>query len=684
MILEIGILFATYVGVRLYENYSQPPKNEGEGNRVKKLKKSVQTQSTEMVVSDTDKQRDIKISVVSMGLAAIRQFIYSPLAPLSFGLYLYTTLPYLKRAEKVLVEQRKLNVDVLFVIADMMALAINQYFAAAFSIWLFHQSKYTTAKVKKQSEEMLVNVFDQKPSKVWVLQDNIEIEVPLDQVKVNDILVVNTGEVVAVDGLIVEGMAAIDQHALTGESRPVEKGVGDRVFASSFLIAGKIKVKVEKSGMDTTIAKIGQILMHSTDFKSTVQLKGEQWADKASLPMLGIAGALWPILGTANTVVFLYSHIGNRIRILAPLGTLNHISLAAHNSILIKDGRALELLMQVDTVLFDKTGTLTNEQPEVRQIIACDNYQEEEILTYAAAAERKFTHPIAKAILKKAEQAHLSLPEIEDSKYQVGYGITVRLFEKTIQVGSVRFMSQEGVQIPTKLETAVADSLSNRYSLVMVAVNHQVIGVIELQASVRAEVKSILSGLRRCGVKHIAIVSGDHKQPTQSLAEELGMDSYFYDVLPQNKAQIVEQLQKNGQSVCFVGDGINDAIAMKKANVSVSLTGATSCAIDVADVVLMDGSLSHLAELFEISKKLNTNLQESLALTFGPTVVNISSAFFLHFGVTATLVINGLFLTLGMLNAMRPLKQIKEQKTTSLQKLTQTTNLFVGNDAKDN
>jgi Cu2+-exporting ATPase len=666
MIIEIGILVTAYMGVKFSEKSAQRKKL-----LVVKRKKSPQKNLRKVVVNDVEKQnkRDIKISVISMGLAAIRQFIYPPLALLSLPLYFYTAIPYIRRAEKVLVEQRKLNVDVLFVFADMMVIAINQYFAAAFSIWLFNQSKYITAKIKKQSEEVLVNIF-QKPSKVWILQDGIEVEMPLEQVKMNDILVVNTGEVISVDGTIIDdGIATIDQQVLTGESQPVEKEKGDQVFASTFVIAGRIHVKVEQSGEKTTIAKIGQILKSSTDFKSSVQLKGEQWANKASVPILALSGLLWPILGTANTVVFIYSHIGHRIRILAPLGTLNHISIAAHKGVMIKDGRALETLMQVDTILFDKTGTLTNEQPEVRQIIVCDDYKEEEILTYAAAAERKLTHPIAKAILAKAEEANISLPPIEDSKYDVGYGITVRFDDKIIQVGSLRFMTKESIIIPKKLEAVVADSQTTGNSLVFVAVNHQVIGILELQSSVRTEVKQMISGLRQRGIKHIAIVSGDHKQPTQKLAEELGMDSYFAEVLPQNKAQIVEQLQKEGKSVCFVGDGINDAIAMKKANVSISLSGASSIAIDVANIVLMDGNLSHLCELFDISKNLNTYLKQSLGLVMSSGAFNIVSALLLHFGVMVTLVVNGSILALGVVNAMIPLQKNNNPKIKSLSEI---------------
>jgi len=668
MILEIGILLTSYIGIRISEKYNHKKKSTS----LKQIKpKALKKQSKEIVVNNVEKQHQhyLKFSGVSMGLGALRQFVHPVLAPifypnlvlLSFCFYLYTTLPYMRQVENTLIKQRKVDVDVFFFTADMITLAINQYFAAAFTTLLFHRGKYTVAKVKNESKNRLINVFNQHAqTSVWMLKDNVEIEVPLEKIKVNDIIVVQTGESVPVDGLIIEGMATIDQHALTGESQPVEKEVGTQVFASTFLVTGKIYVKVEKAGQDTTIAQIGHILIDSADFKSKIQLKGEQWANKATFPMLVLSGFLLPILGPTNTVVFMYSHIGNRIRVLAPLGTLSHISLASHKGILIKDGRVLEELSKVDTILFDKTGTLTHEEPDIRQIIVCNNYQEEEILTYAAAAECKLTHPIAKAILKKAKDAGITLPKIEDSEYQLGYGITVNLDDKLIRVGSVRFLSQEKIVFSETLKTAIEQSQNNGYSIVVVAVNHQAVGVIELQSSVRTEIKPIMAGLRQQGIKFMAIVSGDHQQPTQKLAEELDMDSYFYEVLPQHKAEIVEQLQKEGKSVCFIGDGINDTIAMKKANVSISLQGATSIATDTAEIVLMDGSLSQLCKLFEIAKRLEANLQKSFALTLAPGIFSLSSAFLLHLDIMTSLLSIMIFVTLGRRNAMLPLKEIKE------------------------
>ena len=663
MLIEVGLMFAAYMGVRLNDyRKTQKPKSIG----VKSTLPVEQSEATkEMVVSETEKRseyytRMTQLSKVSIGLSTVRQFIFPALAPLSLGLFIYTSIPLMRSVENLLVKERKINVDVLYFFGDVLTLALSQYLAAAFELWIFHASKQIVEKTRSQSEKLLLNVFEQQPHNVWILKDNVELEIPLEEVKINEILVVNTGEVIPVDGIITEGMATVDQRALTGESQPAEKEVGERVFASTLVITGKIYVKVEQSMQDTTLAKIGQLLTHSAHFKSNIQLKGETWANKATLPMFLIAGIMLPTLGAMSTVVFIRSHIGNRIRFLAPLGTLNYLALASHKGILVKDGRVFELLVNVDTMLFDKTGTLTHEQPEVGQIIVSGPYESDEILTYAAAAERKFTHPIAKAILQKATDLHLTLPDIEDANYQMGYGVTVHLEDQIIQVGSARFMTKEGITIPDTITETQAHLHFDGSSLVLVAVDHQIAGAIEIQPQVRQEMKPIISGLRQRGIKHIAIVSGDHKQPTQNLAQELGMDSYFYEVLPENKAEIVEQLQKEGKSVCFVGDGINDAIAMKKANVSISLRGASSIATDTAEVVLMDGSLSHLCDFLDMAKNLNANLHNSLVLTLIPSGINLSGAFFFNFNILTALLFNTVFMMTGMRNANSPLREIEK------------------------
>lgn len=667
----IEIMFGTYLGIRLYEKYKkkQEQKREVEVEPESGTKDTANlTNSQTTLESEAKTNSPVKqykhfanMSLLTMVLFGLRKIfpIFGPLGAVS---YIYTAVPYMRDVEKSLVKNRKVNVDVLFFTADVLTLSVGQYFTAGFGLWMMHSGKEGVEKARDNSQKMITGIFEQLPQKVWVLMDNVEVEIPLKDVKSNDTLMVSAGGLIPVDGVITVGMASIDQRALTGEAQPAEKEVGDYVYANTIVITGRIHIRVEKSGEDTTAAKISSLILHSTDFKSRVQLKGEEWADKATLPMLLTAGISLPTFGPVTTAVFINSHIGNRIRFLAPLGTLKHISMAANNGILVKDGRALEGLCQVDTLIFDKTGTLTTDEPEVKRIVTCNSYKKNEILGFAAAAERKLTHPIARAILKKAEETNLTVQDVHDSQYRIGYGITVFIENKTIKVGSIRFMTGEGIVIPENIKKVTADSHEKGNTLVLVAVDNQIGGVIELEPQVRPEAKKIISRLRQQGVKHMAIVSGDHCHPTQKLAEELGMDEYFYDILPEEKSRIVEQLQQENRTVCFIGDGINDAIAMKKANVSISLTGATAIATDVAEVILMDGSLCYLDTLFDISKKLGDNLKKSLKLTVTPGLINLAGAFLFQYGILTSLVVNLTFSGIAIADVMKPLKAAQDQQ----------------------
>jgi Cu2+-exporting ATPase len=460
--------------------------------------------------------------------------------------------------------------------------------------------------------------------------------------------------------VIVEGMAMIDQHALTGESTPAEKGVGDKVFASTLMVAGKVFVSVEKSGSDTASAKISQILNDSAGYKLSSQHKGERLADKAVIPTLAIGSVGLATMGPAGAVAVLNSDFGTGIRMAAPLAMLSSLALCANKGILVKDGRALELMNEIDTVLFDKTGTLTRERPEVGRIIAANGFSEERILQFAAAAERKFHHPIALAILHKAKDLNLELPNIDDTQYKVGYGITVHVEGHTVRVGSKRFMELEGIELPPEVKESLEVSHLEGHTVVMVSVDGKLGGALELQAAVRPEVRDIVAGLRQRGIKHLAIISGDHDAPTRKLAESLGMDRYFAQVLPADKADYVEKLQKEGRKVCFVGDGINDSIALKKANVSISLRGASSIATDTAHIVFLEEGLAKLCELRDISHDLDRNVKRSWNLILAPNIACIVGVFTLGFGIMTSVVTNNVAALAALGNGMLPLRKIAQ------------------------
>jgi Cu2+-exporting ATPase len=574
----------------------------------------------------------LPICTASLPLAAAAQFAVPGLLPVAAGVFAYCSIPTFQAAREVLFEEKRLGVDVLDAIVVVGCLGTMSIFPGAVLCWCLSFGRVLVKRTQDNSKKLLLNAFGKHPRYAWLYRDGVEVQVSLDRLAKGDIIVVNTGEVVPVDGHVVEGMAMIDQHALTGESTPAEKGVGDRVFASTVMVAGKVYVSVEQAGSETASARISQILNDTAGYKLASQHKGERLADKAVIPTLTIGAVGMATMGPFGAVAVLNSDFGTGIRMAAPLAMLSSLALCANKGVLVKDGRALELM----------------------------NVTPEQILLYAAAAERKFHHPIALAILHKAEELNLVLPPTDDTQYKVGYGITVNVAGHSVRVGSKRFMETEGV--PMTPEAAEALEMAHRegYTMVMVAVDDRLGGAIELQAAVRPEVKEIIAGLRQRGIKHIAIISGDHEAPTKKLAESLGMDRYFAQVLPADKADYVERLQNEGCKVCFVGDGINDSIALKKANVSISLRGASSIATDTAHIVFLEEGLAKLCELRDIARELDRNVKRSWGMILAPNIACIAGVFTLGFGIMASVVTNNVAALAALANGLMPLRKVAQ------------------------
>ncbi|MFO0953103.1 MAG: heavy metal translocating P-type ATPase [Isosphaeraceae bacterium] len=612
----------------------------------------------------------LPICTASLPLAATAQFAVPALLPVAAAVFAYTSIPTFKSAREVLFEEKRLGVDVLDAIVVVGCLGTMSIFPGAVLCWCLSFGRVLLQRTQDNSKKMLLNAFGKQPRYArLVREDGEEVQVSLDKLNQGDIIVVHTGEVVPVDGVVVEGMAMIDQHALTGESTPAEKGVGDKVFASTLMVAGKALVSVERAGSETASSKIAQILNDTAGYKLSSQHKGERLADKAVIPTLAVGTLGMAAMGPAGAVAVLNSDFGTGIRMAAPLAMLSSLTLCASKGVLVKDGRALELMNDVDTVLFDKTGTLTRERPEVGRLIACDGFDERQILLYAAAAERKFHHPIALAILHRAEELNLELPPTDETQYKVGYGITVGVDGRTVRVGSRRFLETEGVEITPVVKEALEEAHREGYTMVMVGVDGRLAGAVELRAAVRPEVREIVAGLRKRGVKHIAIISGDHDAPTRKLAAELGMDRYFAQVLPADKADYVARLQAEGRKVCFVGDGINDSIALKKANVSISLRGASSIATDTAHIVFLEEGLAKLCELKDIARDLDQNVRRSWSLILAPNIACIVGVFTMGFGIMASVVTNNVAALAALGTGVLPLRKVAQVEAERRHKL---------------
>ncbi|MDE3091952.1 MAG: HAD-IC family P-type ATPase, partial [Chloroflexota bacterium] len=426
----------------------------------------------------------------ALGLSAAGAVVAHPLGLLSLPILIKLGIPYWRDGYQSLVKERKINRPTFDAVTLSAFLAAGLFSFTAFWFGAVGLSKKLILRTRSQSERALAGAFGEQPRKVWVVTpDGREIEIPFEELVPGAQVIVRGGEHIPADGCIIKGIAAIDRRLLTGESQPVESGVGDLVFASTLVVSGQIVFQVEKSGQETTAAQIAGILRNTADYQTSVEEWSRRFGDQAALPQLALTAAALPVAGLQGGMAVLVSDVAWDARVTGPLSMLNYLNLATKHGILIKDGHALELLSTVNTVVFDKTGTLTLEQPELGKIYVRDGLDENQLLTYAASAEARQTHPIARAILQAAQARQLDLSAYQDAHYEAGFGILVHLADKQIHAGSARYMDMEEIDIPTDWRAEQAVGQAQGYSYVYVAVDRRLSGMIELRPAIRPEVK---------------------------------------------------------------------------------------------------------------------------------------------------------------------------------------------------
>lgn len=611
-------------------------------------------------------EESIAISAAALGLAVTGSYLYPPLLPISFVGLLFASRGLYKAGYESLVKRRKIDSNVLESVVTTGILATGHLIMGSIGFLGFYVSKKFLLKTEDRSTRKLVNLLGEQPQFVWLVKEGVEVEIPFEQLKKGNVISIRAGEMIPIDGHIVEGCALINQQMLTGESQPAEKGVGAACFAATIVLEGYIYIEVGQTGEETVAAQIGKVLHKAVDYKDVMISRGQEMADETALPLLLISGISVPFIGVIGGTAILASTYSYILRLISPITVLNFLTIASQEGILIKDGRALEMLSKIDVVIFDKTGTLTLPQPYLEKVHILNGLSEDELLTYTAAAEYRQTHPIALAILEEAKKRKLQLPLIDDAKYEIGYGIQVLLGDQIIRIGSAKFMQMEHIHIPSFARKLVKEGQQNGYSYVYVAIDSQLEGMLELHPTIRPEASAIIEELQANG-KACYIISGDHEQPTSYLAQKLGIKNYFAGVLPETKADLVAQLQAQNKTVCFIGDGINDAIALKKANVSISLRGASTIATDTAQIVLVNESLEQLPLLFHLGEQFADHTQTNLNYCRIPAAFTIGGAMFFHLGITTAIIINQLSLLLGVSNSIHPMLTYQQAKNKKLQ-----------------
>lgn len=630
------------------------------------------TAGRELSLSPEQKQANysLLLGVSGLGLAAIAHLLALPVTLLSALIGLYIMTPMIKFAYRMAVYERKFSTVHLMLLyfAGMWLGGYLVIGAAGLILMAFARKVQMLSEASTRDE--LISIFGQQPRSAWLVINGVETEVPMDQVLVGDTLVIDVGQMIPVDGVIIEGVASIDQHMLTGEAQPAEKSVGDPVLAATIVLSGRIFVCVEKAGAATTATQIGEILNRTSRQRLSIQEKSAQIADRSLPPMLVGCGLGYLLAGPLGATAILGCNYTLSMMGLTPITMLNFLNQSSRAGILVKEGNALEKLHKIDTVLFDKTGTLTVEQPHVVAIHPSALLSKVDVLRLAAAAEHRQTHPVAQAILAVAAEQQLVIPKVADAHYEIGYGIKVRVAgdewqaaglpqpvthqSVLVRVGSWRFLELEQIGIPATMQTLLQTCQQQGHSLIFVAMDDQLVGALELKATVRSEALHVVNELRRRGMK-LYIISGDQEAPTRTLAHELGMDGYFANTLPEHKADLVEKLKAEGRKVCFIGDGINDAIALKKADVSVSLRGATTAATDTAQVVLMDADLSQLLTLIRLVDELHKNLDLNFNVAMALSLLGASGVLFFNAGFAIVEALFAVQLVAGVGIASMPL-----------------------------
>jgi Cu2+-exporting ATPase len=625
------------------------------------------SRNSSLGLTEQEVDRNLLIAGTVIGVDVLGSLIFPPLRVLTVPLILFSSYSLFKITWLHLLRHRRPNVGFMVCLTILASIGTGYYGLAILTSLVNQLAFKLQFRIRDDSQHRLVRVFKQQPRFVYTLINGVELRVPFANIRRGDIVVVHTGETIPVDGIIMAGAASVDQHMLTGESQPVEKGSGDEVFAATVVLTGWLHIQSEKAGEETMVAQIGQILNKTISDKTDMQLRADMMADRTVIPTLLLSLATLPLLGPMAAAGIIAAHFGMRMSIVAPLVVLNYFRLLSHRQILVKDGRTFDLLRDIDTVVFDKTGTLTIHQPHVGRIYAWEGASETEVLAWASAAEYKQTHPIALAIVEAATARQIAIPDISEAAYAVGYGLTVSIGTRQIKVGSHRFMQQAAIPMSPDVHAAEEDAHQQGHSLVLVACDTCIVGAIELVPTLRPEARQVIAGLRQRGIRHISIISGDREAPTRKLAHDLGVDQYFAETLPQNKAAIIDQLQQEGRSVCFVGDGINDAIALRKAHVSVSMRGASTVATDTAQVVLLDEGLEHLCQLFDFAQDFDRTMKTCFVLVLVPSLVGMSGVFVLGYGLPQTIWFKQISLALGALWAMEPLaRQVRQQHRAEL------------------
>lgn len=513
--------------------------------------------------------------------------------------------------------------------------AMNLYYeSAAVILTLITLGKYFEAVSKGKTSQAIQTLMGLAPKTASVLREGTEVAIPIEEVMVGDVIVVRPGEKIPVDGELTEGSSYVDESMITGESIPVVKAVGDVVVGASLNKNGAFRMRATRVGKDTTLAQIIQLVEEAQGSKAPIAKLADRVAGvfvPIVMALAIVSGLLWWLVGGESwsfaltiTIAVLVIACPCALGLATPTAIMVGTGKGAEQGILMKSGEALEGAGKVTAVVFDKTGTITEGHPIVTDIIPSDGWTASDVLLYAANVETASEHPLAEAIVTRAKASQLNLDLAETFTALPGFGVRGMVDGRKVLFGNVKLMQDQRVEVDAIIAQAEALAAQGKTPMYL-SVGHELAGIIAVADPIKETSAQAIASLKEQGI-HVAMMTGDHHKTAQAIADQVGIDEVFSEVLPKDKAAHVTALQERGYIVAMVGDGINDAPALAQAEVGMAIGSGTDVAIESADIVLMKSDLQDVPTAIELSRLTIRNIKENLFWAFAYNVLGIPVA----------------------------------------------------------
>ncbi len=597
-----------------------------------------------------------------------RFVLLRPLMPMGIRIFgaVQKAIPFILQGIKSLL-QGKLNVDVLDATSIAISLFRRDFRTVSILTFLLTMGNALEEWTRQTSRASLAQSLSLDIDTVWVKRNDEEVRIALEELTLDDIVIVRSGSVIVVDGVVMDGEAIVNQASMTGEPEGVFRKEGGSVFAGTVVEDGTLFIKPTHIGTETRLQKIVEFIEDSQHLKASIEGKAMRMADLAVPFTFLLAGLVWLVtrnpLRAASVLLVDYSCA---LRLATPLAILAAMREGASRGVLIKGGVFLEGLAAADTVVFDKTGTLTQAKPRVAQVIAHGELSEKEVLRLAACLEEHFPHPVARAVVQKADEEGLKHREEHSQvEYIVAHGIASRWRDRRVLLGSRHYICEDENISLGPLEDKANELLSQGYSLLYLAINNTIAGLIVIEDTVREEAFEVIQALYASGIKRIVMITGDEERSAQNIANRLGISEFYAKILPVNKAEIVRQIQAEGAKVIMVGDGMNDAPALSLADVGISLRDGTDLAQEVADVVLTHSSLEGLVIARQLGQRVLKRIQANFSWNMGLNSAYLGLSLLGLITPTISAVLHNATTVGVTANAMRPLIPVQSLTPTN-------------------